>query len=214
MATANRSHAYELGHSDRELKRLETQALLIDPMTRQYFSSAGLEAGMRVLDIGSGAGHVAFLAAELVGATGEVIGTDRSPEAVTAALAEAKARSLVNVSFRLGDPTTLAFDRPFDAVVGRYVLMFSPDPAAMLKGIVGHLRPGGIIVFHEAGGLGARSYPPRPPMIAVMSGSSRRFARSALIRKCVSTYILRFSLPGCPPRPWGCKAWSGEHPAT
>ena len=81
---------------------------------------------------------------------------------MTAALAGAKARSLGNVSFRLGDPTGLAFDRPFDAVVGRYVLMFSPDPAAMLKEVVGHLRPGGIAVFHEAGGIGAKSLPPSP----------------------------------------------------
>jgi ubiquinone/menaquinone biosynthesis C-methylase UbiE len=147
---SKRSHEYELGHTDRELKRLNTQAQLIDPMTRQFFASAGIVAGMRVLDIGSGAGDVAFLAAELVGSSGEVVGTDRSPEAVKAALAGAKARSLRNVCFRLGDPTALTFDRPFDAIVGRYVLMFSPNPAAMLKGVASNLRPGGIIVFHES----------------------------------------------------------------
>jgi ubiquinone/menaquinone biosynthesis C-methylase UbiE len=147
---SKRSHEYELGHTDRELRRLNTQAQLVDPMTRQFFTSAGIVAGMRVLDIGSGAGDVAFLAAELVGPSGEVVGTDRSPEAVKAAMAGAKARSLSNVSFRLGDPTALAFERPFDVIVGRYVLMFSPDPAAMLKGVASNLRPGGIIVFHES----------------------------------------------------------------
>ena len=131
-------------------------------MTRQFFNSAGVEAGMRVLDIGSGAGDVAFLAAELVGASGEVVGTDKAPAAVAAAQAGAQARGLKNVSFRLGDPSALAFDRPFDAIVGRYVLMFSPDPVAMLTGIASHLRPNGVIVFHEAGGLGAKSYPPSP----------------------------------------------------
>jgi ubiquinone/menaquinone biosynthesis C-methylase UbiE len=106
----NRIHGYELGHSDRELKRLETQARLVDPMTRQFFKSAGLEEGMRVLDVGSGAGDVAFLVAEMVGSSGEVVGTDRSPEALTMAEARAQARSLASVSFRLGDPTTFAFD--------------------------------------------------------------------------------------------------------
>jgi SAM-dependent methyltransferase len=147
---AQRSHEYELGHTDRELRRLRTQAELVDPMTREFFIRAGLVAGMRVLDIGSGGGDVAFLAADLVGSSGEVVGTDRSPEAVKAAQAGAKSRSLGNVSFRLGDPVTVVFDRTFDAIVGRYVLMFSADPVAMLKGIIRNLRPGGVIVFHES----------------------------------------------------------------
>jgi len=161
---STRTHEYELGHTDRELSRLNTQAQLAEPMTRQFFTSAGVVAGMRVLDIGSGAGDVAFLAADLVGPSGEVIGTDRSPEAVKAALAGAKARSLSNVSFRLGDPTALAFEQPFDAIVGRYVLMFSPDPVAMLRGVVGNLRPGGIIVFHESDftGVGSQRSPRSP----------------------------------------------------
>ena len=95
-------------------------------------------------------------------AAGEVVGIDRSPAALAAAEAGAKACSLGNVSFRLGDPTAVEFDRPFDAVVGRYVLMFSPEPAVMLKGVAAHLRPGGIIVFHESGCFGAKSFPPSP----------------------------------------------------
>lgn len=160
--SVTRSHDYELGHSERELKRLGTQARLVEPMTRQFLESAGLETGMRVLDVGSGAGHVSFLAAELVGPSGEVIGIDRSTAALAAAEAGAKALSLSNVSFHLGDPTAIEFDRPFDAVVGRYVLMFSSEPASMLKGIATHVRPGGIIVFHEAGCFGAKSFPPSP----------------------------------------------------
>ncbi len=159
---ANRTHEYELGHTDRELKRLGTQAKLVDPMTRHFFMSAGIGAGMRVLDIGSGAGDVAFLAAKLVGTSGEVVGADRSPTAVEAAQTGAKARGLSNVSFRLGDPSALAFDRPFDAIVGRYVLMFSPDLVSMLKQIARHLRPGGIIVFHEPDWAGALSFPRAP----------------------------------------------------
>ena len=60
-----RAYEYELGHSERELKRLRLQAELIDPFTRQYYRDAGIEQGMRVLDVGSGGGDAALVAAEL-----------------------------------------------------------------------------------------------------------------------------------------------------
>ena len=172
-----RSHEYELGHADRELERLATQAQLIDPMTRQYFRRAGLAPGMRVLDIGSGAGDVAFLAGDLVGSEGEVVGTDRSPTAVAAAEARARQRSIRNVSFRLGDPADLAFDQPFDAVVGRYVLMFSPNPTEMLRGILRHVRTGGIVVFHEVDWTSGRSDPPAPTYDQCVEWIVRTFER-------------------------------------
>jgi ubiquinone/menaquinone biosynthesis C-methylase UbiE len=121
---------YELGHSERELKRLATQARLIDPITRQYFSDAGLAPGMRVLDIGSGGGDTALLTAELVGTAGGVVGVDRSPVAVSAARRRVKALQRDNIAFRHGDLEDLQFDTKFDAAVGRYVLMFIPNPVA------------------------------------------------------------------------------------
>lgn len=146
---------YVLGHSDQELDRLRTQARLIDPITRRFFGEAGIGPGMRVLDVGTGVGDVALLTAELVGDRGEVVGVDRSPSAVAAARARAEARSTRNVSFRDGDPSELAFERPFDAVVGRYVLQFQADPGAMLRKLARHVRPGGLIVFHEVDWSGA-----------------------------------------------------------
>ena len=153
---------YVLGHSDRELDRLNKQARLVDPITRRFLSSAGIVPGMRVLDIGSGAGDVAFLAAGLVGAGGEVVGTDRSAAALTTARQRADARSLRNVVFREGDPAEMTFDRPFDAVIGRYVLMFQRDPAAMLRRLAKHARSGCVIFFHEPDWDGFRSSPPAP----------------------------------------------------
>jgi ubiquinone/menaquinone biosynthesis C-methylase UbiE len=79
------AHNYVLGHSGRELERLRRQAQLVNPITRQYLVEAGIEAGMHVLDVGSGAGDVAFLAAELVGPSGQVVGVDRSPDALALA---------------------------------------------------------------------------------------------------------------------------------
>ena len=120
--------AYVLGHSAFELERLARQERLIGPVTRNYFQAAGIAPGMRVLDVGSGTGVVAFLAAELVGPSGEVIGTDLAPTAVAAAIKGAAARGLAQVAFRESDPAEMEFERPFDAIVGRYVLWCQADP--------------------------------------------------------------------------------------
>lgn len=159
---ADAAPQYVLGHSDREIERLKAQARLIDPVTQRFFREAGLGPGMRVLDVGSGAGDVAFLAADIVGASGEVVGVDRVAAGLEVARARAAAKSLANVTFSVGDPAAMAFDRPFDAVIGRYVLQFQKDPAAMLRKLAAHVRPGGVVVFHEIdwGGLG--SFPPVP----------------------------------------------------
>src|SRR5262249_25099134 len=50
----------------------------------------------------------------------------------------------------------------FDAVIGRFVLPFQSDPAQMLEKLARHLRPGGLIAFHEADIGGYRSFPPSP----------------------------------------------------
>jgi chemotaxis methyl-accepting protein methylase len=71
----------------------------------------------------------------------------------------ARAASLGNVEFRKGDPAAMIFDQPFDVVVGRYVLQFMTEPAATLARLASHLRPGGVIFFHELDWSGARSTP-------------------------------------------------------
>src|SRR5215470_3950998 len=70
--------SYVLGHSQGELRRLESQARVVDPITRRFVEEAGIGPGMRVLDVGTGAGDVAFLLADVVGSGGEVVGFDRS----------------------------------------------------------------------------------------------------------------------------------------
>jgi SAM-dependent methyltransferase len=156
MSSAS-SGQYAFGHSDRELERLTRQGALIEPFTRQLFLEAGLTSGMRVLDVGSGVGDVAMLAAEIVGANGEVIGTDKSAKAVAAAQARAVKRGLGNIQFFEGDPAEMHFDRAFDAVVGRFVLAHSLDPAEMLRKLRCHARPGALIIFQEPDHTGAHS---------------------------------------------------------
>jgi SAM-dependent methyltransferase len=154
--------AYVLGHSDRELRRLAFQAELIAPITRQLLVEAGIGSGMRVLDVGTGRGDVAFLAAELVGETGAVVGFDRSREALEIARERAAAAGIGNVSFEVGDAAEVTFEHPFDAVVGRYVLEFQPDAGGTLRRLASSVRPGGIVAFHEIDWRDFRSYPPVP----------------------------------------------------
>ncbi|HEY6824466.1 MAG TPA: methyltransferase domain-containing protein [Steroidobacteraceae bacterium] len=169
---------YVLGHSEQELQRLRRQAQLIAPATRLFLCEGGLGAGMRVLDVGSGAGDVAFLAAGLVGETGEIIGTDKSPAAVAAANARARAQGLRHVSFHEGDPAYLSFERSFDAVIGRYVLLFQSDASAMLRQLLRHLRGGGLVVFHEPDWHSARSIPSVPTYDRCCRWVQQTFARA------------------------------------
>ena len=71
-------------------------------------------------------------------------------------------REIRNVSFREGDPAAMTFDRPFDAVVGRYVLLFQAAAADMVRRLSRHVRPGGLVLFHEPDWVSARSIPPAP----------------------------------------------------
>ncbi|MGB0970593.1 MAG: class I SAM-dependent methyltransferase [Mycobacterium sp.] len=154
---------YVLGHSDHEMDRLRRQAALLDSTTREYLATAGLRPGMRVLDVGSGAGDVAFLASALTSPGGHVTGTDKAAAAVIAASAAASAQGLSEVvHFREGDPADLTFDQPFDAIVGRYVLVFQADPADMVRRLSRHLAPGGIVFFHEPDWAAVRTSPPAP----------------------------------------------------
>jgi SAM-dependent methyltransferase len=150
---------YALGHSSRELDRLTFQASVFAPFTRHLFTQAGIEPGMRVLDVGSGAGDVSFLAADLVGEGGHVVGVDRSEAAVQRATARAIRRNHPNVTFVVGDPAAMSFDQPFDAIVGRFVLMYQDDPVWSLRQITKHLRANGLVVFQEVDTSACRSLP-------------------------------------------------------
>jgi SAM-dependent methyltransferase len=160
--TATQQSTYALGHSEQELERLSRQAQAFEPFTRQLLQQAEMSAGMRVLDVGCGSGDVAFLAADLVGPTGEVIGADRAAAAVQRATTRAQARDLRNVQFLEGDPTEMRFERPFDAVIGRLVLMYYPDPVDAVRRLAERVREGGLIIFQEFDVANCRSLPLAP----------------------------------------------------
>jgi 2-polyprenyl-3-methyl-5-hydroxy-6-metoxy-1,4-benzoquinol methylase len=157
-----RESFYALGHSEQELERLTRQAQAFEPFTRQLFEEAGISRGMRVLDVGCGSGDVAFLAADLVGPSGEVVGVDCERKAVDWADARAHSRGVRNVKFVEGDPAEMQFDRQFDAIVGRLVLMYYPDPVDTVRKLMRHVRAEGLIVFQEMDLANACSLPLAP----------------------------------------------------
>ena len=156
---------YALGDSDSERRRLMQQSDLLGVYTRHVFEQAGIAPGMRVLDVGSGAGDVALLLADLVGPDGAVVGIDQNPAILATATARARDLGHRNITFVTGDVSDATFDRGFDAAVGRLVLMYLADPVAALRRIAGHLRPGGVVAFQEADFTSfAHSVPPIPLM--------------------------------------------------
>ena len=147
---ADNERTYTMGRSKEETERLIQQSGLYEDITGRLLRDAGLFTGMKVLDIGSGAGDVAFAAAELVGSEGEVVGVDMNPEILETARARAQTVGLSNVQFLAGDAQTLDLPNDFDALIGRLVLMYLPDPVETLKQLATHLRrPGGIVAFQE-----------------------------------------------------------------
>jgi len=140
---------YVLRHSEGEHQRLIEQQGFLGGSTERLFVDAGIGPGMRVLDVGSGVGEVSLLAASLVGPGGSVVGVDTDPLAIERARERVPALGFTNVSFVEGDIRTLTFDEPFDAAVGRFVLMYLADPAEALRRVAGHVRSGGIVAFQE-----------------------------------------------------------------
>ena len=113
---------YLFGHSAGETDRLLRQARLFGSDTRRLLEDAGIAAGMQVLDVGSGAGDVSLILADMVGASGSVLGVDINAELLETARARTDAAGLRNVTFTVGDVASVALDGDFDAVVGRCVL--------------------------------------------------------------------------------------------
>jgi ubiquinone/menaquinone biosynthesis C-methylase UbiE len=140
---------YVLGRSAQEYARLARQAEIMKPMTRRLFAEAGIRPGMRVLDLGSGAGDVAMLLAEMVGPAGKVIGLDLDHDAMQHARERAAVARFANITFIHSDFAHYIPDAPLDAIVGRLVLMYQADPAAALAKLTKHLRPGGVVAFIE-----------------------------------------------------------------
>ena len=142
--------AYALTRSQDELRRLTLQDELMRESTLALFERAGITDGMRVLEVGSGAGDVAIAVSRMVGPAGSVVGVEIDPPTADAAQRRTREAGATNVEIFAGDVATLDPPGPFDAIVGRVVLMHLADPVAVLARLRGFLRPGGLVVFQES----------------------------------------------------------------
>jgi SAM-dependent methyltransferase len=121
----------------------QRRALALGPATERLLDAAGLEPGMRVLDIAAGTGDTSLLAARRVGTHGSVLAVDISASMLEVAAGSARAAGLANVVTLVQDVSMLNVPaHSFDAVISRLGLMFLDDLQGGLRAIRGALKPG------------------------------------------------------------------------
>lgn len=147
--TSHRDATYTLGRTSHETTRLIEQSRTYGPSTERLCKRAGISEGMHVLEIGSGAGDVALMLAELVGPTGQIVGVDINADILDTARQRATDADIQNVEFIASDARNLVFSDKFDAIVGRFVLMYMAEPTKAFAKLITHVRQGGIVAFQE-----------------------------------------------------------------
>lgn len=158
-----------LGTTNAEHARLARQGRLVSKITRHFLEDVGLRPGMRVLDVGSGVGDVALMAARMVAPGGEVVGIDLDESALETARQRAVGEQISNVRFRACDFADYGTNELVDAVIGRCILLHQHNPVKALETVASHVRPHGIVAFQEPWFSRGFSFP-RMPLFEEMIG--------------------------------------------
>lgn len=124
------------------------------------FALGPIRSGEAVLDLGCGAGFDAFIAAQLVGPTGRIVGIDLSPEMVAVAKAGLREAKFPQVEFQVASVEALPFpNASFDVALSNGVLNLIPDKPGALSEVFRILRPGGRLQACDIGLVGDRVPP-------------------------------------------------------
>jgi SAM-dependent methyltransferase len=154
---------YFLGYRMAEQERLRQQALELAPESQWLFDQIGIRHGERVVEVGCGPQGCLDLLSERVGATGSVVGVERSEDAVKLAREFVTARKLTNVEVLNRDARATGLPRgAFDLATARLVLANIPRPEEVVAEMVALVRPRGVIAFHEVHWTAQPYDPPLP----------------------------------------------------
>ena len=160
------------------------QAAFFGDLTAHTLKLAGLGPGMRVLDVGCGAGDVSLLAASIVGPSGSVTGVDMNADTVKVTQSRIAGAKVANVTIEAGDITKLPYAGEFDAVIGRLIVLYLGDPVAGMQAFRGYVKPGGLIYFQEFGRPQTTSMPPVP-----LHDKARGWIEAAFERGKIDLYM-------------------------
>jgi arsenite methyltransferase len=157
VAPADRYHfhtgrplAARLGYDRGVVERLPDRAVESFAGVANPFSLRPLQPGERVVDVGSGAGFDAFIAADQVGRSGQVVGVDMTTQMLDKSRQTAAELGLDHVGFREGLAEALPVEDGWaDVVISNGVINLCADKKAVLGEIHRVLRPGGVLQFAD-----------------------------------------------------------------
>ena len=154
---------YFLGYRQAEQERLQRQAQELEQEARWLLDQIGLPAGARAVEIGCGPRGCLDLLTERVGSTGEVVGVERSDEAVQLAREFIVENNLANVRVLHTDARRTGLPRgEFDLATARLVLVNIPHPEEVVAEMAALVRPGGVVALHEVDWIANACDPPLP----------------------------------------------------
>ncbi len=147
---------------DRWLRDLAYEVL--EPYSQSFLTQSGLTEGMRVLEIGCGAGSMTPWLSRKVGSSGRLVALDINPQEVECARQKVMESGLKNTDFiATSVENILATGRDFNFIYGRFILMQLKNPFEVLERLISCLSPGGVIALDEPNQEADFAVPPCPP---------------------------------------------------